>query len=82
MKKLICAIFAVSMTSAAGVVFAAGDEAEDVAPNALLVIVSTPATGSVKYDTDESMAVAPNAQREIEQTTYLWEEDYSPGSAE
>jgi hypothetical protein len=65
MKKLLSTVCAIALTTAGGVAFAAGDEAEDIAPNALMVIVSTPSTAPVRYDTDESMDVAPNATAAI-----------------
>jgi len=73
MKKLLFALFAVSIAAAGGVAIAEEDEALTVAPNALQTIVSTPATGPVVYDRDdEAMQVAPNASMAIEQTTYVW----------
>lgn len=73
MKKLLFALFAVSLASAGGVAIAEEDEMLTIAPNALQTIVSTPASGPAVYDRDDdAMQVAPNAVQVIEQTTYTW----------
>ena len=73
MKKLLSTVCAIALTTAGGVALAAGDEAEDIAPNAQQTIVSSPATGQASYDpSDDAMQVAPNATMVIEQTTYTW----------
>ncbi|MGB8433940.1 MAG: hypothetical protein WCE38_06765 [Burkholderiales bacterium] len=77
MKNLLSTMIAIAMTTAAGATLAAGDTAEDIAPNAQQVIVSSAPTGPVSYGRDEAMDVAPNAQIVVEQTAYTWEEDYS-----
>ena len=73
MKKLLFALFAVSLATAGGVAFAEEDEMLTIAPNALQTVTSTPPSGPAVYDReDEAMQVAPNATMVIEQTTYTW----------